>query len=199
MVELLTLKQLSSIFLFKLAVAYIYAVLMMVSLDVKMNACVTASTAASPILSLVTPENISRRSSTPTKIVEDIKLSEKTVVGSVGDLLDGSGLIVDSNRVEVDSTSLGDTVGYLLAGTFFTATVAQTMYNWDSSPFYAFLSGFADRIVPKIFETEEVFSDTRRSDDYTDSFISTRLERYCLRCSRKCSAFVGDNDRNYKR
>jgi hypothetical protein len=191
MAGLLTLKQLSSIFRFKLVVAYI-CILLMVSFDVKMNACMATKTTPLPILSLFNPENTSRLSK-PIKILDDIKKSERTTLGTVGSLVSGSGLT--SDRITVNSANLGDAMGYLLAGTFFTATVAQTLYNWDSQPVHAFLSGLADRIVPKVFETED--TDTRRSDSYDNeiSFVSSRFEKYCFKCNQRCSGFVvGNND-----
>ena len=151
------------------------------------------------MLSETNLENIFRISKDPSN-AKPIK-SERATLGTVGSLLNGSGLKngigIQNNRITVNSTNLGNTVGYLLAGTFFTATLAQTLYNWDAKPINAFFSGLADRIVPKFFE--EVESDTQRSDDHNENFVPFRLEKYCLRCNRKCSGLVGTNDRIKKR
>ena len=196
MAGLLTLKQLSSIFLFKL----LGACIIIVGFDVKMNGCLASSNESLPMLSETNLESIFRISK-DTKNAKPIK-SERATLGTVGSLLSGSGLqsgiaVPNKNVVTVDSSELGNKVGYLLAGTFFTATLAQTLYNWDSKPINAFFSGLADRIVPKIFE--EVDSDTQRSDDHNENFVPYRLEKYCLRCNRKCSGLVGTNDRIKKR
>jgi len=193
MAGLLTLKQLSSIFLFKLLVA---CIIMMVDFHEKINGCIASPNESLKILSIPNLENYFRFSK-DTKNAKEIK-SERTTLGTVGSLLDGSGLQTGiNNQVTVDSTELGNNVGYLLAGTFFTATVAQTLYNWDSTPINTFFSGLADRIVPKIFE--EIHSDTQRSEDNTEIFVPYRLEKYCLRCNRKCSGLVENNDRIKKR
>lgn len=175
MVGLLALKQLSSIFLFKLVAAYIYVLL---SFDVEINACVaTLAASPPPVLSLFNPEKSSRLSKA-IKIVEDIK-SERTTIGTVGSIL--SGLELSSNRFEVNSTQMGNAVGWLVAGFFFIATLVQTLYNWDSNPANAFLSGLADGIVPKLLEREEVDEDNRRSDDNTGTLIASQCEKYCLK------------------
>ena len=208
MAGLLTLKQLSSIFLFKLLVA---CIIIIVGFDVKMNGCIALSNESLPMLSNTNLQNIFRISKN-TKNAKTIK-SERATLGTVGSLLSGSGLPgintvgapnvvgapleTNNNIITVNSENLGNAAGYLLAGTFFTATLAQTLYNWDSKPINAFFSGLADRIVPKIFE--EVESDTERSDDHNEHFVPFRLEKYCLRCNRKCSGLVGTNDRISKR
>ena len=196
MAGLLTLKQLSSIFLFKLLGA---CIIIIVGFDVKINGCIASSNKSLPMLSETNLENIFRISKHPSN-AKPIK-SERATLGTVGSLLNGSGLKngigIQNNRITVNSTNLGNTVGYLLAGTFFTATLVQTLYNWDAKPINAFFSGLADRIVPKFFE--EVDSDTQRSDDHNENFVPYRLEKYCLRCNRKCSGLVGTNDRIKKR
>ena len=193
MVGLLTLKQRSSIFLFKLVAAYIYVLL---SFDVEINACVATSAALPPqILSLFNPEKSSRLSKA-IKIVDDIK-SERTAIGTVGSILSGLELSSNGNRFEVNSTDMGNAVGYLVAGTFFVATLVQTLSNWAASnPANALLSGLADSIVPKFFKTEEVDEDNRRSDDYTENLMASRCEKYCLNVDPK---FVGNNNRIKKR
>jgi len=195
MAGLLTLKQLSSVFQFKFVVGYL-CVLLLLSFDIEINACVATSTASLSSLSLFNPEKTSRLSKA-IKIVKDIKSERTATIGTVGSLLSSSG--ITSNRIPVNSTKLGNAVGYLLAGTFFTATIAQTLYNWDSKPANAFLSGLANRIVPNIFETAEVDTDTRRSDDYTGNVFSSRKEKYCFKCSRKCSEFLGHKAQTKKR
>jgi hypothetical protein len=200
----LTLKQRSSIFLFKLVAAYIYVLL---SFDVEINACVATSAAASPpiLLSLFNPEKTSRLSKA-IKIVEDIK-SERTPIGTVGSIL--SGLEINTNnQVEVNSTDMGNAVGYLVAGTFFVATLVQTvLHNWDSNPANAFLSGLAGSIVPKLFERAEVDEDNRRSEqdysanlkDYNGNLIARQCEERCLNFNRKNPAFVENEIFNFRK
>ena len=201
MAGLLTLKQLSSIFLFKLLVA---CIIMMVGFDVKINGCIASSNES--LKDLFNLENYFRFSKN-TSSAKEIK-SGRATLGTVGSLLSGSGLqtgtqgiqgttILGNNRVEVNSAELGDTVGYLLAGTFFTATLVQNLYNWDSKPINEFFAGLVDQIVPKIFE--EIYPDTKRSDDHFENFVPYRLEKYCLRCNRKCSGLVENNARIKKR
>jgi hypothetical protein len=194
MMAWLTLNQLSSIFTLKCFVFYTYT-LFLLSFGSKSFACTTTSKTASVArLILVKPENTFQLSKSM-KIDNHTK-HKRTTIGTLGSLIDTSE--INNDRVPVDSAELGDAVGYLLAGTFFTATVAQTLYNWDSTPVNTFLSTLADRIVPKLFEATED-SDTRRADDYTDNDILNRRERYCFRCSRKCSGFFDSKSRIHKR
>lgn len=182
----LTLKQLSSIFLFNVA-----AIFMLLIFDVEINACRVVATPASKTTfsTLVNPEKSSRLSNNIT-INEYIK-SEKTTIGTVGDILDG--LLIDSDRVEVDNTNLGNTVGYIVAGTFFTAAL---LYNWQNSEANALLSAkvqtYLDRLVPQLFETEEVQEENRRSDDYNRNFIPKHCKKYCLNSHQKYSTFRND-------
>ena len=197
MAGVLTLKQLSSIFQFKFVLGYLCILQLLVSFDVEIiDACFATSTSTLPNFSLSNPEKVSRLSKA-IKIVKDINSERTATIGTVGSLLSTSG--ITNNRITVNSTELGNAVGYLLAGTFFTATLAQTLYNWDSKPANAFLSGLANQIVPKIFETEEIDPDTGRSDDYTGDIVSNRKEKYCLRCSRRCSNLFGHNARIRRR
>ena len=194
MIAWLTLNQLSSIFTLKCFVFYT-STLFLLSFDSKIFACTTTSKIASVARSfLLKPDNTSRFSKSM-KIDNHTK-HKRTTIGTIGSLIDTSE--INNDRVPVDSAELGDAVGYLLAGTFFTATVAQTLYNWDSTPVDTFLSTLADRLVPKLFEaTEDV--DTQRADDYTKNDILNRRERYCFRCSRKCSGFFDSKTRIHKR
>ena len=194
MAEQLTLKQLSSIFLFKFFKAYIYLIL---SFDVEINACVTSSANAIAFLSLFGPKSSSQLSKA-IATDENVKSEKRTTIGTVGSIING--LDINSNQVAVDSTNIGNKVGYALAGIFFTATVVQTLSNWDSTPVNVFLSGLADSIVPNFFETEVVDEGNRRSDDYSGNLIARQCKKYCLNSKRrKHSSSVGINDRIKKR
>ena len=177
----LTLKQLSSIFLFDIA-----AIFVLLIFDVENNACRVVATASTTFSTLVNPENTSRLSNNIK--INEVTKSAKTTIGTVGGIIDD--LLIDSNRVGVDNTNLGNTVGYVVAGTFFGAAL---LYNWQNSDANAFLSGklqnYFDRLVPRLFETEEVEEENRRSDDYNKKIIPRRCRKYCLNSHQKYSTF----------
>lgn len=106
----------------------------------------------------------------------DAENEPRTTLGTLGSLLEGN--IVSKNRVVVNSTELGNTAGYILAGTFLAATV---LYNWDKS-----------QTTAKISEKEE--STYSKDDTVRRSVIKAQLASIPRICENYCSKWNDYSD-----